>query len=71
MTETWYLLFGGSSPDGRGEGGYVGRTIDKKLAFKHFNRISKDPYSTGYVTVITDTSVHRATLEDFNRATVV
>jgi len=68
MTETWYLLFGGSSPDGRGEGDYVGRTTDKKVAFKHFNRISKDPYSTGCVKIITDTRVNgRATLEDFRQ----
>lgn len=58
--ETWFLLFGGSSADGRGPGNYEGRTTDASVALKHFNKVQADPYSTGYVQVITDTESKRA-----------
>ena len=54
MNEPWYLLYGGSSVDGRGPGKYLGRTIDVFVAARHYIEISKSPYSTGYVEVITD-----------------
>lgn len=54
MTGPWYLLYGGSSEDGCGPGKYVGRTVDVFVAAKHYIKISKNPYSTGYVKVVTD-----------------
>ena len=54
MTETWYLLYGGNSLDGLGPGKYVGRTSNVLVAAKHYIKISKNPYATGYVQVITD-----------------
>lgn len=62
----WYLLFGGSSVDGRGEGKYIGRTLNRNEAIAHFYQCNSDPYSTGYVLIISD-EVHRRAiyLEDF------
>lgn len=54
MSETWFLLFDGSSPDGRGFPEYVGRTTDAKAAKKHFTKCHKNPYSTGSVFIVTD-----------------
>lgn len=59
MTETWYLLYGGISADGMGSGEYKGRTRDVFTAAKHYIEVSKSPYSTGYVQVITDKEVVR------------
>lgn len=53
--QTWYLLFGGSSVDGRGTGEYVGRTTDKKAAQKHWQKCKKNPCSVGGVVIVTDT----------------
>jgi hypothetical protein len=58
--KTWYLLFDGSSVDGRGEGTYVGRTTDREAARKHYVRCAKDPYSTGRVDIVTDTKLESA-----------
>jgi hypothetical protein len=52
--ETWFLLFDGTSPDGRGQPHFVGRTTDKDRACRHYNRCKKDPYSTGDVRIATD-----------------
>lgn len=54
LTETWYLLFGGSSADGRGPGEYQGRTTDREIALRHFKECKNNPYSVGYVLVVTD-----------------
>lgn len=61
----WYLLFDGSSPDGRGEPKYVGRTTHKALAKKHFKKIDSNPYSTGKVLIANDFSLKTATKADF------
>lgn len=58
--KTWYLLYDGSSPDGRGGGRYVGRTTDKTVARNHYKECSKDPYCTGWVEIVTDDRVDRA-----------
>ncbi len=50
----WYLLYGGSSEDGRGPGKYIGRTTESDVAFKHARECASDPYSTGYVIALTD-----------------
>lgn len=57
---TWFLLYGGTSEDGAGPGVYVGRTTDPKVATNHNRNIKRDPYSTGYVLVVTDTQCRRA-----------
>lgn len=58
--EVWYILFGGTSEDGRGRGTYIGRTTDKTVAKKHYEHCRKDPYSTGRVVIYTDTSASEA-----------
>jgi len=64
--ENWYLLFGGSSVDGRGEGKYQGRTLSKKEAIDHFQQCNSDPYSIGYVLIVKSDICRRAIyLEDF------
>jgi len=62
----WYLLYDGSSPDGMGHGYYCGRTTDPEVAKAHFLKVWSDPYSTGKVTIITDTKERRAEPIDFN-----
>ena len=52
-----YLLYSGSSSDGRGEGTYIGRTTDIDKAIEHFNLINKSTYSTGKVVCVTDTKL--------------
>ena len=54
--KTWYLLYDGSSPDGRGDAKYIGRTVIKKEAERHHEKTRKNPYSTGYVMAVTDDS---------------
>lgn len=63
----WYLLFDGTSPDGRGEPKYVGRTSHKRLAKKHFDSVdrNKNPYSTGKVMIANDSDFRQATTKDF------
>lgn len=53
---TWFLLFEGSSVDGRGSPKYVGRTIDKHAARTHYINVKNNPYSIGKVEIITDNS---------------
>ena len=70
MNEPWYILYGGSSVDGRGPGKYVGRTIDVFVAARHYIKISKSPYSTGYVEVITDDEhVQYSSIDGYRLAT--
>lgn len=56
----WYLLFDGSSEDGRGEPKYIGRTTSKEIAKKHFMKVNRSPYSTGKVMIADDFSFSRA-----------
>lgn len=58
-TPTWYLLFEGTSVDGRGQASYKCRTDVLAIAEAHKRRISKNPYNTGYVVVVTDTTYTR------------
>lgn len=62
---TWYLLFDGSSPDGRGELDYKGRTTHKNVAKKHFEKVEGNPYSTGKVMIANDFQFRRALAGDF------
>ena len=59
-TETWFLLFDGSSADGCGPAKYLGRTTDKSEALEHYKKCEANPYSTGYVTIVTDEVCTRA-----------
>lgn len=52
--ENWYLLYDSTSQDGWGHPKYVSRTLDKKVALKHFDNCKKNPYSIGKVVIITD-----------------
>lgn len=56
----WFILYDGTSPDGRGVARYAGRTTDPSIARKHFEKTQSDPHSVGYVLVVTDTSSYRA-----------
>ena len=61
----WYLLFEGSSSDGRGEPKYTGRTSHKEIAKKHFEESEKSPYSTGKVMIANDAVFKQAFKKDF------
>ena len=61
----WYLLYGGSSADGRGDAVYKGRTIEKSEALAFYVKHIKDnPYSTGKVQIITNQYIYRAGIKD-------
>lgn len=47
--ENWFVLFAGSSPDGRGTPEYVGRTTDVEKAKQHLFDLRKSPYGFGHV----------------------
>lgn len=55
----WYLLFDGSSPDGRGTANYIGRTLSRQEAKRFLKKNSDNPYWTGYVLIVTDTTAYR------------
>lgn len=57
---TWFALFDGSSEDGMGHGEFVKRTTDKAEAERHYRKCKKNPYSTGYVVIITDDEYEHA-----------
>ena len=59
--ETWYVLFDGTSADGRGDARFVGRTTDAVAAALHAKKCEKSPYCTGYVLKITDAECVRFT----------
>lgn len=61
-----YLLFDGTSTDGRGAPKYIGRTTDKKKAEKHY-KSCQSPYSTGKIMVLTDDSFYQAIQSDLIR----
>jgi hypothetical protein len=61
--ETWFLLFGGTSPDGRGQPVFVGRTTDKAKARKHYAKCRKNPHSIGSVWIVTDSTFTMASFE--------
>ena len=62
MTETWYLLYTGSSEDGQGSGQYLRRTVDRVAAYAHYKTCANNPYSTGSVMIVTDSKIERASL---------
>ena len=52
--EKWYLLYGGTSEDGQGVGSFASRTTDKAIARTHLMSILRNPYSVGYVLIVSD-----------------
>lgn len=60
ISETWFVLFDGSSEDGRGGGRYCGRTTNKEIARKHYEKFAKNPYSCGKVFIVTNESAGNA-----------
>lgn len=54
MTKVWFLLYDGSSPDGRGNPHYKGRTENPLEALAHLSKVANNPYSTGCVKAFTD-----------------
>ena len=52
--DPWFILYDGTSPDGRGSPQFCGRTTDPIEARKHFLKCDSDPYSTGRVRIVTD-----------------
>ncbi len=57
---TWFLLFDGSSPDGRGHAEFIGRTENSNKARDHYNQCKRNWHSNGYVQVVTDTRTFHA-----------
>jgi hypothetical protein len=60
LTQRWergpiFVLYGGQSVDGSGPGTYEGFTLDRAVAIKHFKGVKANPYSTGFVEVLTPT----------------
>lgn len=65
---TWYLLYGGTSEDGRGIGRYEGRTTDVSVALKFRKKLDKQgSYNIGYVAAVTDTNIMHMTTVDLTR----
>ena len=56
MEDIIYLLFDGSSCDGRGEPKYSGRTYSKEEAIKHYQDCKNNPYSFGKVMILTEST---------------
>jgi hypothetical protein len=50
-----FLLYDGTSVDGRGSGTYCGCTTNKVVAKRHWDKCKKNPYSTGRVLALTAT----------------
>lgn len=61
----WFLLFDGSSADGRGAGSYCGRTTDINIARRHLLTCKKNPYSIGGVKMVTDIAICDLAMSDF------
>lgn len=55
--ETWFILYDGTSVDGKEGGHYCGRTIDKEVAKQHYKNCLANPHNTGGVVAYTATKV--------------
>jgi hypothetical protein len=54
IEEAWYLIYEGSSPDGRGSPAFSYRTTDRARALNSLKEMRDNPYSNGYVIMVTD-----------------
>jgi len=61
----WFLLFDGTSSDGRGPAAYCGRTTDIATAERYLQKFKAGPYSVGGVRVATDTEFRLLGTRDF------
>lgn len=61
---TLFLLWDGQSPDGRGDGKYIGRTTDKRKAVAHLKRVNGSPYNCGKVVICTGIKFITANIAD-------
>lgn len=63
--EDWYLLFGGTSEDGRGTSVYKSRTVNADMALTFYQREIKaaGSYSVGKVEKVTDRTIERMSEE--------
>lgn len=68
ITGPWFLLFGGSSPDGCGPGKYVGRTCNAETAIGHIRSVEADSYSTGYVVLFGSVNIQCRREQDLRSA---
>jgi hypothetical protein len=59
----WFILYGGTSEDGRGPGEYLGRTTLLYVAKEHLDKCISDPYSTGSVQIVCNT-FHRSVVSE-------
>lgn len=61
-----YVLYGGTSADGRGDPEYQTFTDDWRVAQAfYWAEIHNNPYTTGHVVIMTKSSYRHATEEDF------
>lgn len=56
---SWYLVFTGSSVDGRGIPEFRWRTTDKEEALKFFRTCVSTPYDFGHIAEVTDKTYTR------------
>lgn len=54
IKETWYLLYSGSSCDGRGTPKYKERTLNRDYARVFLKKVRSTPYSFGHVIEINE-----------------
>lgn len=64
---TIFRLYGGQSADGRGEGVYQGYTSDPVMAKQHWDKVSRNPYSTGGVIAMTHAKEWRMFTSDWEQ----
>ena len=55
--ETWFVLMTGSSPDGLGSPSFYKRTTNKEEAIEFYKQEKDNPYSTGKVWFVTDSTM--------------
>lgn len=65
--QPWFVLYDGTSTDGRGQPKYSGRTLDVNQALKHLEKCAANPYSIGKVKVFTEKNAFQASLEGLRR----
>lgn len=66
MDDPVYILYGGTSEDGRGYPKFESYTNDWRVAQAFYMKnIHNNPYSTGHVAIMTKKSYRHATREDF------
>lgn len=66
----WFMMYGGSSEDGRGSGQYLGRTFYPSHALTFYRKhIKGNPYSVGHIMAIFDDRTEHVDEEWLKRET--